>query len=179
MQHRDQQQESHLSEITRLLSMYHALSLPQFGRLYPELTDRKLRLLLGRLEKAGRLAFVPDRELILYSKECVPNPSTLAAFWVLLDFREDVTYHTASDFPVALTFYTQSDAYDVIHIPEEKEMHMNHALSAYKEDSPRRIAIVDHSRQIPLLHIPGTAAFCTVTPDGKVQYYRKQGVTDT
>ena len=179
MQHRDQQQESHLSEITRLLSMYHALSLPQFGRLYPELTDRKLRLLLGRLEKAGRLAFVPDRELVLYSKECVPNPSTLAAFWVLLDFREDVTYHTASDFPVALTFYTQSDAYDVIHIPEKKEMLMNHALSAYKEDSPRRIAIVDHARQIPLLHIPGTAAFCTVTPDGKVQYYRKQGVTDT
>ena len=179
MQHRDQQQESHLSEITRLLSMYHALSLPQFGRLYPELTDRKLRLLLGRLEKAGRLAFVPDRELVLYSKECVPNPSTLAAFWVLLDFREDVTYHTASDFPVALTFYTQSDAYDVIHIPEEKEMLMNHALSAYKEDSPRRIVIVDHARQIPLLHIPGTAAFCTVTPDGKVQYYRKQGVTDT
>lgn len=179
MQHRDQQQENHLSEITRLLSMYHALSLPQFGRLYPELTDRKLRLLLGRLEKAGRLAFVPDRELVLYSKECVPNPSTLAAFWVLLDFREDVTYHTASDFPVALTFYTQSDAYDVIHIPEEKEMLMNHALSAYKEDSPSRIAIVDHARQIPLLHIPGTAAFCTVTPDGKVQYYRKQGVTDT
>ena len=179
MQHRDQQQESHLSEITRLLSMYHALSLPQFGRLYPELTDRKLRLLLGRLEKAGRLAFVPDRELVLYSKECVPNPSTLAAFWVLLDFREDVTYHTASDFPVALTFYTQSDAYDVIHIPEEKEMLMNHALSAYKEDSPRRIAVVDDAGQIPLLHFPGITAFCTVTPDGKVQYYRKQGVTDT
>ena len=179
MQHRDQQQESHLSEITRLLSMYHALSLPQFGRLYPELTDRKLRLLLGRLEKAGRLAFVPDRELVLYSKECVPNPSTLAAFWVLLDFREDVTYHTASDFPVALTFYTQSDAYDVIHIPEEKEMLMNHALSAYKEDSPHRIAVVDNAGQIPLLDFPGITAFCTVTPDGKVQYYRKQGVTDT
>lgn len=179
MQHRDQQQESHLSEITRLLSMYHALSLPQFGQLYPELTDRKLQLLLGKLEKAGRLTFLPDRGLVLYSKDCVPDPSILAAFWVLLDFREDVTYHTASDFPVTLTFYTQSDAYDVIHIPEEKEILMNHALSAYKEDAPRRIAIVDHAGQIPLLNIPGTAAFCTVTPDGKVQYYRKQGVTDT
>ncbi len=58
-------------------------------------------------------------------------------------------------------------------------MLMNNALSAYKEDAPRRIAIVDHAGQIPLLNIPGTAAFCTVTPDGKVQYYRKQGVTDT
>ena len=179
MQQKNQQQESHLSEITRLLSMYHALSLPQLGRLYPELTEGKLLRLLGRLEKTGRLALLPERGLVLYSKDCIPSPSTLAAFWVLLDFREDITFHTASDFPVALTFYTQSDAYDVIHIPEEKEMLMNNALSAYKEDAPRRIAIVDHAGQIPLLAIPGTAAFCTVTPDGKVQYYRKQGVTDT
>lgn len=179
MQQKNQQQENHLPEITRLLSMYHALSLPQLGRLYPELTEGKLLRLLGRLEKTGRLALLPERGLVLYSKDCIPSPSTLAAFWVLLDFREDITFHTASDFPVALTFYTQSDAYDVIHIPEEKEMLMNIALSAYKEDAPRRIAIVDHAGQIPLLDIPGTAAFCTVTPDGKVQYYRKQGVTDT
>ena len=58
-------------------------------------------------------------------------------------------------------------------------MLMNHALSAYKEDSPRHIAVVDDAGQIPLLDFPGIAAFCTVTPDGKVQYYRKQGVTDT
>lgn len=179
MQHRNQHQESHLPEITRLLSMYHALRLPQLTRLYPELTGKKLMRLLGKLEKAGRLVFLPEQELILYTRDCVPDPSTLAAFWVLLDFWEDITFHTASDFPVALTFYTQSDAYDIIHIPEEKESLMNHALSIYKEDAPHRIAIVDNTRQIPLLHIPGTAAFCTVTPTGKVQYYRKQGVTDT
>ena len=39
---------SHLSEITRLLSMYHVLSPAQLGRLYPELTDAKLLRLLGR-----------------------------------------------------------------------------------------------------------------------------------
>lgn len=176
MQHRNQQEESHLSEITRLLSMYHALTLPQIRGLYPELAGRRLMQLLGRLEKAGRLAFLPGQDLVLYTKDCVPSPSTLAAFWVLLDFREHVTFHTASEFPVALTFYTQSDAYDVIHIPAEKEMLMNHALSVYKEDAPRRIAIVDHAGQIPLLRFPGTAAFCTVSPEGKVQYYRKQGV---
>nr|WP_300815624.1 DUF5697 family protein [uncultured Acetatifactor sp.] len=179
MQQKNQQQESHLQEITRLLSMYHALMLPQLEALFPELTKQKLLFLIKRLEKTGRLAFLPERELVMYSNDCVPNPSILSAFWVLLDFREDITYHTASDFPVTLTFYTQSDAYDVIHIPEEKEMLMNHALSACKEDSPRRIAVVDHAGQIPLLHFPGTAAFCTVAPDGTVQYYRKQGVTDT
>ena len=179
MQHRNQQQESHLPEIIRLLSTYHALSRMQLEALYPELPQQKLFLLLKKLEKTGRLTLVPERNLVLHTGDSVPNPSTLAAFWVLLDFREDITYHTASDFPVTLTFYTQSDAYDVIHIPEEKEMLMNHALSAYKEDSPRRIAVVDDAGQIPLLDFPGIAAFCTVMPDGKVQYYRKQGVTDT
>lgn len=179
MQHRNQQQESHLSEIIRLLSTYHALTLLQFEAFFPELTRQKLLLLLKKLEKTGRLTLIPEKELVLYTENCVPNPSILSAFWVLLDFREDITYHTASDFPVTLTFYTQSDAYDVIHIPEEKEILMNHALSAYKEDSPRRIAVVDNAGQIPLLDFPGIAAFCTVTPDGKVQYYRKQGVTDT
>lgn len=179
MQHRNQQQESHLTEIIRLLSTYHALSLLQLEAFYSELPQQKLLLLLKKLEKTGRLTLVPERNLVLHTGDSVPNPSTLAAFWVLLDFREDITYHTASDFPVTLTFYTQSDAYDVIHIPEEKEMLMNHALSAYKEDSPRRIAVVDDAGQIPLLDFPGIAAFCTVMPDGKVQYYRKQGVTDT
>ncbi len=178
MQHRNQQQESHLTEIIRLLSTYHALSLLQLEALYPELTQQKLFLLLKKLEKTGRLTLMPERDLVLHTGDSVPNPSTLAAFWVLLDFREDVTYHTASDFPVTLTFCTQSDAYDVIHIPEEKEILMNHALSAYKEDSPRRIAVVDNAGQIPLLGFPGIAAFCTVAPGGKVQYYRKQGVTD-
>ena len=179
MQHRNQQQESHLSEIIRLLSTYHALTLLQLEAFFPELTQQKLLLLMKKLEKTGRLILMPERGLVLYTKECVPDPAILSAFWVLLDFREDITYHTASDYPVTLTFYTQSDAYDVIHIPEEKEILMNHALSAYKEDSPRRIAVVDHAGQIPLLDIPGITAFCTVTPDGKVQYYRKQGVTDT
>ena len=179
MQHRNQQQESHLSEIIRLLSTYHALTLLQLEAFFPELTQQKLFLLMKKLEKTGRLILMPERGLVLYTKECVPDPAILSAFWVLLDFREDITYHTASDYPVTLTFYTQSDAYDVIHIPEEKEILMNHALSACKEDSPRRIAVVDHAGQIPLLDIPGITAFCTVTPDGKVQYYRKQGVTDT
>ena len=179
MQHRNQQQESHLPEILRLLSTYHALTLLQVEALYPELTRQKLLLLLKKLERSGRLTLMPERDLVLYTGGCVPNPSILSAFWILLDFREDIIYHTASEFPVALTFCTQSDAYDVIHIPEDKEILMNHALSVYKEDSPRRIAVVDDAGQIPLLHFPGITAFCTVTPDGKVQYYRKQGVTDT
>ena len=167
MQQKSREQENHLAEITRLLSLYQALTLAQLEKLYPELSEEKLAALLRRLEKSGRLLLEQETGMLYRSKECTRNPAVIAAFWVLLDFLPELTYHTVSDFPVTLTFYTQSDCYDVIHVPEEKEMLMNHALSAWKEDSPRRLVIVEQIGQIPLLHFPGIAAFCTVTPGGK------------
>ena len=59
MQQKNQQQENHLPEITRLLSMYHALSLPQLGRLYPELTEGQLLRLLGRSAGDSKEGYLP------------------------------------------------------------------------------------------------------------------------
>ena len=47
MQHKNQQQESHLQEIIRMLSTYHTLGVPQLGQLYPDLTEGKLLRMLG------------------------------------------------------------------------------------------------------------------------------------
>ena len=66
MQHRNPQ-ESHLPEIIRLLSTYHALTLLQLEAFYPELTHQKLLLLLKKLEKGGRLTLAPERNLVLYT----------------------------------------------------------------------------------------------------------------
>jgi hypothetical protein len=158
--------------------MYQSLSFPQFEKLYPELSKSKLLSFIRRLEKNGRLTYHQETETLLYSKDNEPNISTITAFWVLLDFVADITYHTASDFPVALTFYTESDVYDVIHVPEGKEFLINHALSQYNEAVVHHLVIVDQPQQIPLIHFSGITAFCTVAPDGHVQYYKKQGVTN-
>ena len=170
--------EKHLTEIVRLLSMYQSLTFFQFAKLFPELPEEKLLTLIRRLEKNGRLIYLMDESLLLWSKDCEANPATIASFWVLLDFQSDIIYHTVSEFPVTLTFYTQTDAYDVIYVPEEKEMLINHALSANSKDAARKLVIIERPGQIPKIHFPGIAAFCTVTKDGQVQYYRKQGVTD-
>lgn len=52
MQQKSREQENHLAEITRLLSLYQALTLAQLEKLYPELSEEKLAALLRRLEKA-------------------------------------------------------------------------------------------------------------------------------
>ena len=57
MQQKSREQENHLAEITRLLSLYQALTLAQLEKLYPELSEEKLAALLRQLEKNGRLLF--------------------------------------------------------------------------------------------------------------------------
>lgn len=178
MNHITQTQKKHLSEIIRIISMYQVLSFKQLLRTFPELGDNKLQIILSQLQKSGRIFFEQDTGLVFCAKECSFNPSTYAAYWVLLDFISDTTYHTISEFPVSLTFYTYTDCYDVIHVPEEKEILINHALSSYDTEAPRRIVVVDNTRQISHLHFPGIVAFCIVDTDGKVKYFKKQGVTD-
>lgn len=179
MQHKKKDQEGHLANLTHLLSLYRSLTLAQLKRLYPKLPEEKLTALLRKLEKSGRITFEQDTGVLFCPGESTRNAAVIAAFWVLLDFLPEVTYHTVSEFPVILTFYTQSDCYEVIHVPEEKEILMNHALSAWEQDTSRRLVIVEQAGQIPLLRFPGIAAFCMIMPDGQVQYYQKQGVTDS
>ena len=174
-----EKRDTHLTEIVSLLSMYQTLSIFQLKKLYPELTKAKLMSFIRRLEKGGRLIYVPETDIVKYSRDCSVEPSVIAAFWVLLDFMPAVTYHTISDFPVSLTFYTEEDVYDVIYVTEGKEMLISHVLSIYPKSAPRRLIIINHTQQIPKLHFPGIAAFCIVKPDGQIQYYKIQGVTDS
>lgn len=178
MQHITQMQENHLIQITNLLSIYGVLAIKQLEKMYPELESSKLLMLLKKLEKNGRLSILTEQGLVVYTKDYDPDTAVLSALWVLLDFLPEVTYHTPGDFPVTLTFFTANDAYEVIFVPEEKEILINHALSEYQENAPHRLVIVNRTSQIPLLSFPGISAFCTVRPDGEIQYYKKQGVTD-
>lgn len=178
MNHINQMQKKHLSEIIRIISMYQVLSFKQLLGTFPELGVNKLQTILKQLQKSGRIIFEQDTGLVFCSKDCSFNASTFAAYWILLDFISDITYHTISEFPVSLTFYTYTDCYDVIHVPEEKEILINHALSTYDTEAPKRLVVVDNTEQISHLHFPGIAAFCMVDSDGKVRYFKKQGVTD-
>lgn len=166
------QQHYHLAEINRIMSMYQTLSCRQLSHLFPELPYEKVMTLLERLHKAGRLVLLREEDLVLLTKDCSPNQDILSAFWILLDFLPEVIYHTVSDFPAVLTFYTKSDSYDIIHVAEGKESLMNQVLSGIKEDAPRRLVVVDLPGQISRLRFPGICAFCTVNEKGTVQYYK-------
>jgi len=111
-------------------------------------------------------------------QDTVIDSDTLAGIWVLLDFLPQVSYHTASNYPVILTFFAKDEIYEVISVPSGKELLINHAVSTLPTtERPHRLVIVEAESQISKLDFPCITAFCRVFPDGTIQYYKKQGVT--
>lgn len=179
MRHIKREQENHLSEINRMISMYKVLSMEQLHRALPELDDSKMDAVLKQLENSGRLVYDKAGGMVKNESGSSRNQAVEAAVWVLLDFISSVTYHTISEYPVTLSFFTEEDAYDVIYVPVGKEIITMHAVSGNKTGAAQRLVIVEQKEQIRTLDFPGITAYCMVTPEGKVQYYKKQGVVSS
>lgn len=93
--------------------------------------------------------------------------------WVLLDFIDRVEFHSTSDFPVKLLFFSAGDVYEVVYVAAGQEPLITQALRQCRQGESRRIVLVEDAGQIPLLSFPDISGFCTVEPDGKVSYYKK------
>ena len=45
----------------------------------------------------------------------------MAAVWVLIDFIEEVEFHSVSDYPAKLLFFAGGEVYEVIYVPLNQE----------------------------------------------------------
>ena len=95
--------------------------------------------------------------------------------WVLLDFIDQVEYHTVGEFPAAILCFANGELYEIVPIPQGKETMICQLLRQPQKDAGKRIVVVEDTAQIELLHIPQVAGFCTVAEDGTVSYYKKGG----
>ena len=101
----------------------------------------------------------------------------IRSVWVLLDFIDRVEYHSPSDFPVKLLFFSAGSMYEVVYVAAGQEALVAQALRQYRQGESRRIVLVEDAGQIPLLDFPDISGFCTVGLDGEVSYYKKTGGT--
>ena len=95
------------------------------------------------------------------------------AAWVLLDFIDKAEYHSSSDFPVKIAFFSGGELYEIIHAASGQEALVSYALRQSRDSGGRRIVLVDDPGQIPLFTFPGITGFCTVDAGGNVSYYKK------
>lgn len=162
------------STLLQEISMYPGLTEAQLLRFHPG-KESKVKTLLSGLEKQGRIQrdrygrYLPQGG---FSTKVDQN--TEKAVWVLLDFLDRVDYHISSDFPVRIVFFSDGEEYEIICAAHGQEALISQAMRLRKEDAPRRIVVVESPSQINALVFPGICGYCTVSADGRVQYYQKR-----
>lgn len=164
--------ENTASTVVSEISMYSGILEQQLLRLHPgkeSQTKNLLRYLQhqGRIKKDYRDSYYPASSTLKSDREAV-----IRQLWVLLDFIPDVEYHSVSDYPVAITFFTRGEEYQIIHVAEGNEALVNAVIAHQKNIVAKRLVLVDDPTQIPLLIFPGIIGYCTSTTDGQVQYYK-------
>lgn len=162
------------AELLRVITTYHALQYEQVLRLFARNRD-SMKSLITSLIKQGRIYHDKETGLLCDRPDSAASPDygTIAAFWVLLDFKKALIYHTSGDFPVKLHFFSQDEVYDIIYVELEQEALMNHIFESIPSDA-NRLIILESIEQSNRIEIEGVIAYCIVDSNGTVSYYKKQ-----
>ena len=170
---REQIYSNEAADLLRNITMYKTLTEEQIRRLYPG-KEAVINNLLAHLSRQGRVYRNPEKNRVSVNADCDAkiDAGMISAVWVLIDFIDKTEYHSAGDFPVKICFFANGELYEIVYVPYEQEILMNHALGENHEATARRIVIVDVPEQIRSINIPNTTGFCSVSADGTVQYYK-------
>lgn len=159
--------------LLRDIAMYRVLEEEQLLRLYPGKRD-KIANLLTYLTRQGRICYVDG--FYCASPDCAEQKDRglLAAVWVLIDFIDQVEYHSVSDFPAKIIFFAEGEVYEIIYVEQGKETIISHLLSIPREEPSKYIVLVEDLSQLQKLELPPVNGFCTVSPGGEVHYFQKE-----
>lgn len=164
------------AELLRFVTTYHTLLYEQVLRLFPK-NRESIKSLITSLVKQGRIIHDKEKGLLCDTAESASNPDygMISAFWVLLDFKSAVVYHTNGDFPIKLNFFSKDEWYEILYIPPEQEYLINHVMESQSADQVKRIVVLENEKQAGKITIGNIAAFCLVdSSSGIVSYYTKK-----
>lgn len=164
----------HLSEMNQILSLYQVLHISQLYCFFPKLPEATVTTLVKRMTKQDRISYEWRTGIIRRTGADDKKDEIISALWVMLDFFPAVTFHTIGNFPSMLTFYTEGEGYDVISVPPEKELLYRQALPE-QPGGNKRLVVIQDTGQIRKIDFPQIAAYCLVSEDGRIQYFKKQG----
>lgn len=173
MKMREQIYGQEAASILRDVSMYRTLKEEQLLRLYPG-KQEKIKNLLDYLLRQGRICRCGDLYCPDPGEADKVDAGLLASVWVLIDFIDQVEYHSVGDYPAKIIFFAGGEVYEIIHAASGKEALVSHVLAEAKEEPSKYIILVDKPEQIAELQAPSASGYCTVSPEGEVQYYQKE-----
>lgn len=176
MKTREQIYNGEGTQLLRLITTYHVLRYEQVIRFFSRSKEDSIKSLITSLTKQGRIYHDKERELLSDTPESAVSPDygLIAAFWILLDFKEALVYHTSGDFPIKLHFFSHDESYEIIYAGLNDEPLLNHVMESIPCQDALRLVILESESQASRLSIDGVAAFCIVEQNGAVSYYQKK-----
>lgn len=132
------------AKLLRFITTYHTLRYDQVLQLFSR-HEQSIKSLITSLIKQGRIIYDKEHDLLCDSQQSAENPdyAIITCFWVLLDFKKGVVYHTSGEFPIKLNFFSQDEQYEIIYIGEEQEALMGDARERFQVGDHILVRILD------------------------------------
>ena len=109
------------AEMLHNISLYPGLTEEQLCRFFPE-KEATAKTLLAHMLKEGRI-FCAENGRYYANQEAQngADKDLSRCVWVLLDFIDQVEYHTVGEFPAAILCFANGELYEIVPIPQGKE----------------------------------------------------------
>ena len=165
--------EQEAARLLRDISMYQVLRKEQLLRLYPG-KEQTVRMLLAYLVNQNRIVLQKGLYYMATGRPDNIDFGLLDAVWVLVDFIDRVEFHCVGEFPAKVIFTADGEVYEVVYAERGKETMLSQLMGRQEGEPPHYLVLVDRPEQIEELELPHTCGYCTVAPNGEVQYYQKE-----
>ena len=125
------------------ISLYPGLTEEQLCRFFPE-KEATAKTLLAHMLKEGRI-FCTENSRYYANQEAQngADKDLSCCVWVLLDFIDQVEYHTVGEFPAAILCFANGELYEIVPIPQGKETMICQLLRQPQKDTGKRIVVVE------------------------------------
>lgn len=161
-----------IKQIREIISVYKVLKLEQIYRVMKDKEIRIKKMIVSLLQR-NEMMFVFDdicSSTNNWTKDI--DRGIITAFWILLDFWDDVIFNDMASFPAKIEFMTQEDTFDIIVAEKGQENLINSFYIKRSDPTVRYLVVVDDTRQMKKIKFDGIAAFCAVDQNGCVKYYK-------
>lgn len=161
-------------KMREIISEYKVLKLEQFKMI---LKDREPRLI-----NAIITMMISDNTLYIKDDFCCTkddlkhyyDADRIKAFWLLLDSWDDIRFHKVIEYPGRIRFMTNKDIYDIVVAHKGEEDVINMYYKNFSDGSIKYIIIVEDVEQMSGYNFENIFAYCIVSEEGKVTYYRNE-----
>jgi hypothetical protein len=167
----DERKELHA--LKKLLGEYGVLEFAQIYAYFAYKDAEVIRGIMSYMTRNALIAADAGAQLAAASKAALangPDRKLLASFWAMLQHDGEIEYHTRSEYPSQLYFFSGGREYEVVYVALGDENLINSIFSRIPESDTRYLVVVEEPKQLESLYLPRVEWFCTVE-GGHVRQY--------